>query len=123
FGFGAPVVNTDLAGNYAVDASWFDEGAAAGTTCTVVSVSAANYIGLSGQTVSASPPFPGVVNFALASSAGALVSGVITDRATGTPLAGAQVTLYGNRTVSTQTDANGAYTFTGDQYPYTGNTV
>jgi hypothetical protein len=49
-----------------------------------------------------------------------VLTGTITDRATDAPIVGAKVILYGGGIAEVQTDGNGAYSVTGQQYPYTG---
>jgi hypothetical protein len=50
-----------------------------------------------------------------------VVQGTITDQATGQPIAGAAVTLYGPSLITVNTDSNGNYAVTGQQWPYTGS--
>jgi Bacterial Ig domain/Divergent InlB B-repeat domain len=73
--------------------------------------------------VNAMPPFPGLVDVALISANQVILEGTVTDRGTGQPIAGAKIDVYGGTLATVHTDANGHYSITGNQYPFTSGQV
>ncbi len=64
---------------------------------------------------------PASYNWTIDNSLITVLQGTITDRSTGLPIVGASVTIYGQGNATVNTDSNGAYSFTGQQYPFTGS--
>ena len=112
-------VITDLSGNYAFDSSEFIENAATAGTSGQMTASASGYLQIRAS-VSAVPPYPSTQNFALPSANSVILQGTLTDRTTGLPIVGAKVMLCCNGSVTVNTDGNGGYSFTGQQWPFTG---
>ena len=110
------VATTDANGGYAFEAAQFFETVTSGFQ-SVLTVSRSGYFQKSGGSVFYAPPFPVTQNFDLQSSAGTVLQGIVTDRDTGTPLAGAKLYLHGatNAAVAAMTDANGSYTIDGSK--------
>ena len=119
-GAGTRAVQTDISGNYSIDSSQFDESAATTGMQVSLTISKAGYLQTS-VSVNAAPPYPVAQNFSLTPGTGTLLQGTVTNQITGQPVSGAAVTLYGPSLVTVNTDANGKYAFTGQQWPYTGS--
>ncbi len=103
-------VATDANGDYAIDASFFNESGLASGFFASLQVNAPGHLGTSVSSSFTATPW--VRNFALPSSSGSLMSGTVIDRATLAPIAGATVFFYGSGFGTVTTDAAGAYAFT-----------
>jgi hypothetical protein len=103
-------VVTDAIGNYAVDASFFNESGLVNGFFTSLQVNAPGYLGASASSNFTTTPW--ARNFALPPSSGPLMSGTVIDRATLAPIAGAKVFFYGSGFGTVTTDTAGAYAFT-----------
>jgi hypothetical protein len=112
---------TDANGVYVFDSAQFSEAAASGTQGTLL-ITKTGYLATSGA-VTATPPYPKVTDFSLIPGTVVLLEGTITNRATGAPIAGATLHVYGNGFAEVKTDAAGHYSVTGNQYPYTSGTL
>ena len=110
----APTTTTNVAGDYAFDASQFFESATAGFG-SYLTVSAAAHFFPTAPFASYAPPFPITQDILLTSSVGTVLQGTVTDRGTGQPLAGAKVYRHGatNEPLIATTDANGHYSVDG----------
>lgn len=78
-------------------------------------ISAPGYLTLTPPDFSIVPPYPFTKNFSLISAGATVLQGIVTDRNTGSPLAGVTVKGCVTCSVATTTDASGAYSLTGAQ--------
>jgi hypothetical protein len=117
-------VLTGALGAYAVDSSHFMEAAAGGFKVDGASASAPGYLTLPAGGFTASPPYPITQNYSLIPTGATALQGIVTDRGTGTALAGvgvklcvpANTLLYGGScSLVTTTDASGHYSLSGAQ--------
>ena len=104
------VVVADAHGDYAIDASCFNESGLTSGFTVNLRVNATGYLGAADAATFTATPW--VRNFAMRSSAGPLMTGTVIDRATLDPIQGATVFFYGSGFGSVTTDASGSYTFT-----------
>jgi len=111
-------VQSDGNGVYTFDSSQFVEAALTSGTQGTLKVQAQGYVSASSSTTAAAP-YPFATDFNLVSGGEVILQGTVTDRATGAPLAGVNVHVYGASVTSVQTDAKGHYSVTGTQYPNT----
>ena len=102
-------VTTDTDGHYAIDASYFAENPSGDFTVNLM-VNPTGYLGATKNLTFHGGPV--TQNFALNSSAGNLMTGVVRDRNTNVPIVGAGIFFYGTGYGNAVTDANGAYSFT-----------
>lgn len=124
-------VMTDSSGDYAIDASFFAENPSGEFTVHLM-IDNAGYLGVTkdleialGESISpeagtdagADGGLPTATleqDFALNSSTGPLMTGVVRNRNNNSPLVGAKIFFYGSGYGNAVTDANGEYTFTID---------
>jgi hypothetical protein len=117
-----PVVAfTDAAGRYAFDSSQFEESNAAAISGQIA-IAAAGYVER-GFFIKNITHYPATRHVTLTPAASILLQGVVTDRNTGLPLPAASVTLAGGKAFTVHTDANGAFSLSSQQWPYTGPTT
>ena len=102
-------VTTGGDGRYAIDASYFAENPS-GDYGVNLMVNAPGYLGVTKSLTFHDGPV--TQDFALNSSTGSLMTGVVRDRNTNAPIAGAGVFFYGTGYGNAVTDANGAYALT-----------
>ena len=108
-------VVTDANGDYAIDASFFNESGLTIGFAISMQVAAPGYIGASWGTSFSSPI---TRDFALNAAGATVIKGTIVDRTTLAPITGATVLFYGSGYGTTTTDALGQYAFTaGDLSP------
>lgn len=103
-------VTTDANGAYAIDPSFFAETNQDLSVNFLVDVD--GYLGVASHLTFATGPM--TQDFALNSSAGTLMTGVVRDRNTNNPIPGAEVFFYGSGTGNVVADSNGVYAFTID---------
>ncbi|OLE16451.1 MAG: hypothetical protein AUG83_02945 [Acidobacteria bacterium 13_1_20CM_4_57_11] len=117
-------VLTGALGAYAVDSSHFMEAAAGGFKVDGTSATAPGYLTLPAGGFLASPPYPIAQNYSLIPTGATALQGTVTDRGTGTALAGVSVKLCvpattllygGSCSFVATTDGSGHYSLSGAQ--------
>jgi hypothetical protein len=110
---GGGAAQTASDGSYSLNASNFEEAALNGFTITRIFASAPGYFSIQNSTNTAiTPPLPAIQNVQLTPSSGTGIQGTVTDRTTGAPIQGVNVSAGG---ASALTDVNGNYSLAAAQ--------
>jgi uncharacterized protein (TIGR03437 family) len=110
-GGGTQVSVTSAAdGTYAIDSSYFNESGLTSGFSLNIQVNATGYLGAN-RPVNTFTAYPRTEDIVLTPTSGAVLRGMVTNRNTGQPIAGAQLFFYGSGYGYATADSNGVYSF------------